>query len=131
VINPGLFTTVQDLGRNGFQRYGVPVSGAMDQYAFTAANFLVKNDSNQACLEITMLGPELEFLNDAQIAITGASFSITLNGDDVACWRTLQVYSGDVLSFGSLKGGCRAYLAVRGGISVPILLGSRSTYFRG
>ena len=83
VINPGLFTTVQDLGRNGFQRYGVPVSGAMDQYAFTAANFLVKNDSNKACLEITMLGPELEFLNDAQIAITGATFSTTLNGDDV------------------------------------------------
>ncbi len=131
VIKPGFFTTVQDLGRKGFQRYGVPVSGAMDEYAFTLANFLVRNDSSHACLEITMSGPDLEFLNNAQIAIAGAAFAPTLNGKKVSCWRMLQVYPGDVLSLGSSKNGCRAYLAVRGGINVPLVLGSRSTYFRG
>lgn len=131
VIKPGLSTTVQDLGRCGFQRYGVPFSGAMDDYAFTAANLLVGNKPNDACLEITLLGPELEFLNETQIAITGATLSPTINGEKVASWRTLQICRGDVLSFGRSQSGCRAYLAVRGGIDVPVVLGSRSTYVRG
>jgi antagonist of KipI len=131
VIKPGFLTTVQDVGRYGFQRYGVPVSGAMDNYALVAANLLVGNKPNDACLEITLLGPELEFLSDAQIAITGAAFSPTLNGGNVTCWQTLQVCNGDVLSFGRLQSGCRAYVAVRGGIYVPVVLGSRSTYIRG
>lgn len=131
VIKPGFFTTVQDIGRCGFQRYGVPVSGVMNNYAFVAANLLVGNKPNDACLEITLLGPELEFLNDAQIAITGAAFSPTVNGENVACWQTLQVCKGDVLSFGRLQSGCRAYVAVRGGVDVPVVLGSRSTYVRG
>lgn len=131
VINPGLSTTVQDLGRVGFQRYGVPVSGAMDTYALMAANLLVGNQPNEACLETTLLGPELEFLNQAQIAITGAALSSTINGKSVPCWQTLQVCRGDVLSFGYLKNGCRAYLAVRRGFDVPPVLGSKSTYVRG
>ncbi len=131
VIKPGLFTTVQDLGRFGFQKYGVPVSGVMDVYAFVTANLLVGNNVNDACLEITLLGPELEFLKEAQIAVTGAALSPTINGASVDCWRTLHVCKGDALSFGFPKDGCRAYLAVRGGIEVPLVLGSRSTYARG
>jgi antagonist of KipI len=127
----GFFTTVQDLGRFGFQRYGVPVSGAMDTYALTAANLLVGNKPSDACLEITLIGPELLFLSEAQIALTGATFYPMVNEERVACWQTLQVHRGEVLSFGSSQNGCRAYLAVRGGINVPVVLGSRSTYVRG
>jgi antagonist of KipI len=131
VVTPGLFTTVQDLGRYGFQRYGVPISGAMDSYAYIAANHLVKNAGNAACLEITLSGPTLEFLNHAQIAITGGASTPGVNGDVVPCWQTLQVTRGDLLSIGALQSGCRAYLAVGGGIDVPPVLGSRSTYVRG
>ncbi len=131
VIKPGFFTTIQDLGRFGFQRYGVPVSGAMDTYAFVAANLLLDNKPGDACLEITLLGPELEFLKDTQIAITGADLTITLNEELVAPWRTIPVCKGDIFSFGFPKSGCRAYLAVKGGIKVPPVLGSKSTYVRG
>jgi antagonist of KipI len=131
VTKPGFFTTVQDLGRFGFQRYGVPVSGAMDTYALTAANLLTGNKPNDACLEITLTGPKLLFLSEAQIAITGATFYPTIDGERVTCWQTLQVHKGEVLSFGSSQNGCRGYLAVRGGINVPVVLGSRSTYVRG
>ncbi|MCK4435754.1 biotin-dependent carboxyltransferase family protein [Candidatus Bathyarchaeota archaeon] len=131
VNKPGLFTTVQDLGRYGFQRYGVPVSGAMDNFAFTLANYLVGNRSNDACLEMTLLGSELEFLSDSWVAITGANLSPALNGEEVACWQTLAVHNEDVLSFGRSQCGCSAYLAVRGGINVPLVMNSRSTYVRG
>jgi antagonist of KipI len=131
VTTPGFFTTIQDLGRFGFQRYGVPVSGAMDTYAFAAANLLAGNKPNDACLEITLLGPELLFLSEVQIALTGATLYPTIDGERVACWQTLQAHKGEMLSFGSSQNGCRAYLAVRGGISVPVVLGSRSTYVRG
>jgi antagonist of KipI len=131
VTKSGFFTTVQDLGRLGFQRYGVPVSGAMDTYSLTAANLLVGNKPNDACLEVTLIGPELLFLSEAQIALTGARFYPAVNGERVACWQTLQVHKDEVLSFGSSQSGCRAYLAVRGGINVPVVLGSRSTYVRG
>ena len=131
VIKPGLFTTVQDAGRYGFQKYGVPVSGVMDNYAFVAANLLVDNKPNDACIEITLQGPSFEFLNTAQIAISGAALSPTVNGEKVVCWQTLQVCRGDVLSFGRPRSGCRAYLAAKGGIDVPLVLDSRSTYVRG
>jgi antagonist of KipI len=131
VVAPGLFTTVQDRGRYGFQRYGVPISGAMDVYAFVAANQLVANDVNAACLEITLTGPTLEFHNDAPIAITGGAATPTINGEPAPCWQTLQVRRGDHLTLRTLQSGCRAYLAVGGGIDVPLVLGSRSTYARG
>ncbi|MGQ9565249.1 MAG: biotin-dependent carboxyltransferase family protein [Candidatus Bathyarchaeales archaeon] len=132
VIKPGFFTTVQDLGRHGFLRFGVPVSGAMDKYAFTCANVLVGNQANCACLEVTLIGPELEALNDAQIAVAGADFLVTVNRASVPLWRTLNIKKGDKIAFvGSARKGCRAYLAVRGGIDVPVVLGSRSTYVRG
>ncbi|MBX5326251.1 MAG: biotin-dependent carboxyltransferase family protein [Candidatus Bathyarchaeia archaeon] len=132
VIKPGFFTTVQDLGRHGFLRFGVPISGAMDKYAFTCANALVGNQADSACLEVTLIGPELEALDDAQIAITGADFSVTVNQNSVPLWQTLSVKKGDKIAFvGSARNGCRAYLAVEGGIDVPVILGSRSTYVRG
>jgi antagonist of KipI len=132
IVKPGLFTSVQDLGRPGFQRFGVPVSGAMDKYAFTCANVLVGNAANDACLEVTLLGPELEVLNPTQVAVAGADFSVFVNGTVMPRWETLNVKKGDVIAFsGSAGHGCRAYIALRGGIDVPVVLGSRSTYVRG
>ncbi len=130
VIKPGFFTSVQDLGRHGFLKYGVPISGAMDKFSLQLANMLVGNDVGEAGLEITMLGPELEALRDTQIAVSGGDISVQINGQDAGMWQTLRVKSGDVVSFGKVATGCRAYLAARGGINVPIVLGSRSTYIR-
>ena len=130
VAKPGFFTTVQDLGRYGFLRYGVPISGAMDDFSLTLANMLVENDPGHACLEITMLGPELEVLHATQVAVTG-DLSFQINGQDSELWQTVTVRKGDLVSFGKVRSGCRAYLAVRGGIDVPVVLGSRSTYVRG
>ena len=130
VTKPGFFTTVQDLGRHGFLKYGVPISGAMDKFSLRLANMLVGNDLGEAGLEITMLGPELEVLRDTQIAVSGGDIQVSINGQDAETWHTLRVKSGDVISFGKVRTGCRVYLAVRGGINVPIVLGSRSTYIR-
>jgi biotin-dependent carboxylase-like uncharacterized protein len=131
VLKPGLFTTVQDLGRYDCLRYGVPISGAMDTFSLIAANLLVKNDQNDACLETTLIGPELEALTRTQITITGGVASPKINDQSVPMWETLAVQKGDVISFGRMESGCRAYLSVRGGIDVPLVLGSRSTYVRG
>jgi antagonist of KipI len=131
VLKAGLFTTVQDLGRNGYLRHGVPISGAMDQFSLNAANVLVGNKSHEACLETTIAGPELQALMETQIALAGARCSPKINGEDVPMWRTLAVKTGDVVSLENAQDGCRAYLSVRGGINVPLVLGSRSTYVRG
>lgn len=131
VIKPGMFTTIQDRGRYGYLRYGVPVSGAMDQFSLTAANRLVSNDSNSACIETTLIGPELQVLARTQIAVAGGQCSPMINGYDAPMWQTIEVEEGDSISFGRMGSGCRAYLAVRGGIEVPMILGSRSTCVRG
>jgi len=130
VIKPGFFTTVQDLGRHGFLKYGVPISGAMDDLSLRFANMLVGNNLGDACLELTMLGPELEALHDAQIAVAGGDISVQINEQDAQMWQTLRVKTGDVVSLGRIQAGCRSYLSVRGGVNVPIVLGSRSTYVR-
>jgi len=131
VIKSGFFTTVQDLGRAGFLRFGVPTSGAMDDFSFQLANMLVGNSPNDACLEITVIGPELEALSAAQIAICGGDLSPLVNDEKVAMWHTTNIEKGDVVSFEKFRNGCRAYLSVRGGVNVPVVLGSRSTYTRG
>jgi biotin-dependent carboxylase-like uncharacterized protein len=131
VLKPGFFTIVQDLGRHGYLKYGVPISGAMDSFSMVVANLLVANGPNDACLEITLIGPELQTLADTQIAITGGEISIKINGEDAPMWQTLTVHKGDMVSLGKIESGCRSYLAVRGGISTPVVLGSRSTYVRG
>lgn len=131
LIEPGLLTTVQDRGRYGYQRYGVPVSGAMDEFALRMANVLVGNDQGAAALEITVQGPTIEFLAPTWIAITGADLSATIDERTVSLWESVQVHAGSVLAFGDPRDGMRAYLAVRGGIDVPIVMGSRSTYLKG
>lgn len=130
VVQPGLLTTVQDKGRYDYQQYGVPVSGAMDSYALMVANLLVGNSEGDACLEITVLGPRLRILGDTLIAITGADLSPALNNNPLPMWEAVEVCSGDTISFGHPKRGCRSYLAVAGGIDVPEVMGSRSTYIK-
>ncbi|MBI2853961.1 MAG: biotin-dependent carboxyltransferase [Chloroflexi bacterium] len=131
IIHPGSLTTVQDLGRNGYQQYGVPVSGAIDSYALRLGNLLVGNSEGLPSLEVTLFGCRLRFLADATIAITGADLSPTLDGKPVDMWNCTTVKRGGILAFSRLKSGCRAYLAVGGGISVPVVMGSAATYVRG
>src|SRR5690348_15606679 len=130
VLQPGLLTTVQDRGRIGHQRDGVPVSGAMDSLALRVANLLVGNNENDAALEITLSGPTIAVEGDALVAITGADLSATIDDARIPTWRAVRVPSGATLAFGAPRVGCRAYLAVGGGIAVPPVLGSRSTYVR-
>ena len=128
VKQPGLYTTVQDAGRFGEYAIGMPPSGAMDQFSYHVGNYLVGNEDGEAGLEITYWGPELEFTEDAVIAITGAEMPPKINGEEAPTWEALKVEAGDVLSFDYLKSGARSYLAVAGGIDVPIFMHSRSTY---
>jgi biotin-dependent carboxylase-like uncharacterized protein len=131
VLDPGLLTTVQDLGRPGYLRYGIPPSGPVDRDAFILANRLVGNPDTAAGLECTLIGPRLESRADATIAVTGAEMPVTLNDRDVPRWTAVSVKAGDVLRLGPARCGLRAYLAVSGGLDVPPALGSRSTYLRG
>lgn len=128
VKSPGLLTTVQDTGRFGEYAIGMPPSGAMDVFSYQVGNYLVGNEEGEAGLEITYFGPELEFTEDAVIAVTGAEMPPKINGEEAATWEALQVREGDVLSFDYLKNGARSYLAVAGGIDVPLFMHSRSTY---
>lgn len=131
VVNGGMFTTVQDLGRTGYQRDGVPVSGAMDRFALRAANILVGNAPGDAALEVTLRGPALEMEAGALVAVAGATSEVSLDGEPVPLWHPVWVPRGSLLQFGTVYSGCRAYLAIAGGIDVPIVLGGRSTYVRG
>jgi biotin-dependent carboxylase-like uncharacterized protein len=128
VRQPGLLTTVQDTGRFGEYALGMPPSGAMDVFSYQVGNYLVGNEDGAAGLEMTYLGPQLEFTEDAVIAITGAEMPPKINGEEAPTWEVIAVESGDVLSFDYLKSGARSYLAVAGGIDVPIFMHSRSTY---
>jgi len=131
VHSPGPFTIVQDKGRFGHQHMGVPVSGALDLYAHTVANLLVGNEPDSATLEITFLGPDLEVLDTADIAVTGAAMALTVNGRTAGQWTSMRVHKGDRVRFGQAASGCRAYLAVTGGFDVAEVMGSRSTYVSG
>lgn len=131
VVKPGLATSVQDLGRPGYYHLGIPISGAMDRYALTAANLLVGNAEGDAALEAVFMGPELRFTADATVAVTGAELPPKLDGVEQPSWANFPVKAGQVLTFGYLKSGARAYIAVSGGIDVPLVLGSRSTYLLG
>ncbi len=131
IIAPGLSTTVQDLGRPGYYHLGIPISGGMDRFALRAANMLVGNDEGAAVLEAVFMGPEIEFTTAATVAVTGGELPPKVNGDERATWKAFPVKAGDKLSFGFLKSGARAYIAISGGIDVPVKLGSRSTYTLG
>ncbi|SFG90159.1 biotin-dependent carboxylase uncharacterized domain-containing protein [Halopelagius inordinatus] len=128
VVEPGLSTTVQDTGRFGHYHIGMPPSGAMDQYAHKAANYVVGNDETAATLEMTYAGPDLEFEEDAVIAATGADMEPKIDGEEIPMWTAVRVEAGDVLSFEFATEGVRSYLAIAGGIDVPTVMESRSTY---
>ena len=131
VVDAGPQTTVQDLGRRGHLRYGIPESGPMDREAFVLANRLVGNDAGAAALECTIAGPRIEVQRAGAVAATGAEMPFTLNGREVSRWVTVAVQPGDVVRLGTARAGARGYLAFSGGIDVPPALGSRSTYMRG
>jgi biotin-dependent carboxylase-like uncharacterized protein len=130
VIQSGEFTTIQDKGRFGYQAYGMPVAGAMDQYAFCIANLLAGNNADAAVLEMTDNGVVLKFDEAQMVAVCGADMQGKLNDVPVANWSSFFVPRNGILKFGAAKTGRRTYLAVRGGIEVPVVLGSRSTYTR-
>lgn len=130
VLNPGLLTTVQDFGRVGYQQFGVSVSGVMDPRSTTIANTLVGNEDGEAVLECTMMGPHLQFDQTNCIAITGGDLGPTLDGQPIPSYRAIRVQAGQVLRFTAPKTGCRAFVAFAGGLDIPVVMGSRSTYMK-
>lgn len=128
VLQPGLYSTIQDIGRFGFRKYGVPGSGAMDSYAATMANLLLQNDPGNAVLEITQMGPKLKFSSSVKLVITGADLSPQVNNIAIENNKVHLLGSGDILSFGRRKMGARCYLGVAGGFRTQIILQSRSWY---
>jgi antagonist of KipI len=128
ILRPGMLTTVQDLGRWGFQSRGVPVSGALDWYSHRMANRLLGNDEAIATLEVTLMGPHIRFDSEATFAITGAEFRATLDDAGIEMNTVIQARSNAILKFGERLRGARAYVAVAGGIQVPKVLGSHSTH---
>ncbi|MDK9708945.1 MAG: biotin-dependent carboxyltransferase family protein [Desulforhopalus sp.] len=131
ILTPGLCTTVQDLGRFHAYHMGVPASGELDDYAGQVANWLVGNPATAATLEMSMIGASMEILAASDIAITGAAMNPQLNGRPCRQWTSFFVKPGDILELGAADNGCRAYLAITGGIDVPLVLGSRATYLGG
>lgn len=130
VIQPGMLSTIQDRGRYGYQRYGMPTAGAMDTFALRAANALLGNDDNAACIEATVLGPRIEILSDTSIAITGANVSPRLDSEPIPMWQPVAASKGSRLELRGPKDGMRGYLAIVGGIDVPKIMGSRATYMK-
>lgn len=131
VIEGGLFTTVQDAGRFGFRKYGVPVSGVMDNSAFELVNSLVGNSPDTPVLEMTLKGGKYRFESDSVIALTGANMNPTINGKSVELNSSLEIKAGDILEFEYASRGCRCYLGIRGTWKIEKILGSCSTYIEG
>jgi antagonist of KipI len=131
IVDPGPQTTVQDLGRFGHLRSGIPPSGPVDVPAFVVANRLVGNADGAAGLECTLLGPRFTAETSCAIAATGADAPVTVNGAPAPSWTTVVLSPGDVVRIGAARTGVRLYVAFSGGLDVPVVLGSRSTYLRG
>lgn len=127
VIKPGMLTTVQDMGRSGYQSQGFSVAGVMDVRSFKIANLLLDNPENEAVLEFTLIGPTLEFTSATIIAITGGDFQPMMNGNPVPMYTAVYVNKGDVLKFGSARSGSRGYIAFSSYLSIPVVMGSRCT----
>lgn len=128
VLHPGLYTSIQDMGRFGYRNLGVPMSGIMDSISAGFANALLNNHKNDAVMEITMIGPKLVFMASTNLVITGAEMSAELNNNPILNYKPYPVKNGDILTFGKLKNGIRSYLAVSGGFQSEIILKSRSFY---
>jgi antagonist of KipI len=131
VLEPGILTTIQDLGRFGFSQFGVPPSGALDTFSLRVGNLLVGNREEEAVLETTLMGLKMRTLKEIVISITGGDLCSTLNGKPLEIWRTHLLVEDDIIHFKKVQTGCRAYLAVGGGFVVPKIMGSYSTYLSG
>ena len=127
VLKPGMLTTVQDLGRTGYQSQGFSVAGVMDVRSFKIANLLVDNPENEPVLEFTLIGPTLEFTSDTIIAITGGDFNPTINGEPAPMYTAIYMHKGDILKFGSAVTGSRGYISFSSYLKVPTVMGSRCT----
>lgn len=127
VLKPGLLTTIQDLGRKGYQKYGLAVSGAADSYAHRIANLLVGNSVQEATIETTLVGLQLKARNNMIIAITGGNLQPEVNNQPAPMWTSFPIQAGDILKFNGSLSGCRAYVAVAGGINAEMVMGSRAT----
>ena len=130
ILDPGMLTTIQDNGRIGMQQYGVIVGGAMDQFAYTAANLLVGNTGTQPVIEMTMFGGAMSFDTPVLLAICGADMSPEVNGIPVPMWRPVWLAAGAVLRMGRAIQGCRSYVAISGGLELPLVMNSYATYLR-
>jgi len=131
LLEPGFLTTIQDGGRVGWARYGVPPSGPMDVVAFRAANALVGNDPGAAALEITLTGPTMHIGQECLIAVCGAAFDLWVGTLPTPTWHAVYVRPGQTVTFGARRSGMRAYFAISGGIALPLFLGSQATYLKG
>lgn len=127
ILKGGMMTTVQDLGRNGYQSQGFSVAGAMDVRSLKIANLLLDNPENEAVLEITLIGPTLEFTSATIIAITGGDFQPQINGKPAPMYTALYMNKGDILKFGSARTGSRGYIAFSSYLDIPVVMGSRCT----
>lgn len=130
ILQPGLLTTIQDGGRYGFQKDGIIVSGAMDRLSLRMGNLLVGNQENQASIEVIQAGPTILFQENCVLAITGANLSPAINSQPIPMWRPLSVEKNSILTFGKPVQGCIAYISIAGGLTIPTVLGSCSTYLR-
>ena len=126
VIQPGLFTTIQDGGRHGYRNIGIPTSGFMDQESAWAANKIVDNYREESLIEITLKGPTLLFNNNCTISITGGDFNPLINGMPIKMYESMNVKLGDTLKINNTKNGARCYLAISGGLDVKSIFGSKS-----
>ena len=127
VLKGGMLTTVQDLGRYGYQSQGFSVAGVMDVRSFKIANLLIDNPENEAALEFTLIGPTLEFTSETIIAVTGGDFSPTINGQAAPMYTALYMKKGDVLAFASARTGTRGYISFSSYLDIPVVMGSRCT----
>src|SRR5262245_57815304 len=130
VTRAGFLTSVQDLGRTGLRQFGVPTSGALDSFALRVANLLVGNDEGAAGLEITLGGLQLRFQDERIVAWCGGEFEVQIGSQALPVGHVAHLQAGDELKFGRAQSGCRCWVAISGGIDVPVVLGSRSTDLR-
>jgi biotin-dependent carboxylase-like uncharacterized protein len=128
ILDPGTYTTVQDSGRIGFRQFGVPPTGCLDKFAHRVANILIGNPDKAAVLEMTFMGADFEVLRETDLALTGADMPLSVNNRPARPWRKLRVKPGDRVHIGQARSGCRAYLALTGGVDVPPVMGSASSY---
>lgn len=130
IIESGTLTTIQDTGRYGYQKFGMPVAGAMDKFSLRAANSLVGNEQTEAALEFTISGPKMKFISASVVAITGGNFTPYLNECQMPAWQSFFVPEDSVLEIKSSSTGIRGYIAFEGGVKADQVLGSKSTYLQ-